>query len=176
MLLIKKQIDEWVEMQPNLIITLDAPSGVGKTTVAKELGARFVFEIIHMDKFLFPSKERIDLLSKVRTTEDLLNVYEKKWFDEVKVMKTISDASSRNKIVIIEGLFPLNYVDRSKCKSIRLSPSKEVLIELRRRKFTSFYKDNEKKRPRVNLLYKACDFAYNTYTQKHVADFILKLS
>ena len=101
-----------------IIIGIDGASGVGKTTISKLLKEKDKnIEILHTDDFQNNIKEKISIFKKLNKKSE---IYQKGWFDSDKIKKEIEyfKNNSKNKILLIDGIFLLNnnifgnYIDK----------------------------------------------------------------
>ncbi len=77
-------IQAWRRTTPGkLIVGLEGTSGIGKTTIAKQIIQRAPWiTLVHLDQFVFPAFIRI---RRLRIAEDKPAIYRKKWYDIKKL-------------------------------------------------------------------------------------------
>jgi uridine kinase len=101
-----------------IIVGIAGASGVGKTTISKLLKQKDNnIEVLHTDDFQNNIVEKISIFKKLNKKSE---IYQKGWFNSDKIKKEIEyfKNNSKNKILIIDGIFLLNknifanYIDK----------------------------------------------------------------
>ena len=114
------RIDELLNKQEQIIITIDGCAASGKSTLAKELQTVYNAEVIHMDDFFLPfnlrTKERLDEpggnIHYERFKEEVINnlgtAFSYQVFNCHKGCIESSINVKENKVIIIEGSYALH--------------------------------------------------------------------
>ena len=84
------RIDELLNKQEQIIITIDGCAASGKSTLAKELQPVYNAEVIHMDDFFLP----FDLRTKERLDEPGGNIHYERFSDALVVNVLFSTLSN----------------------------------------------------------------------------------
>ncbi|MCC2631220.1 MAG: uridine kinase [Candidatus Paceibacter sp.] len=95
---IQKNIKIWSQAQEKLVVAIDGYAGSGKTTIANMLEqADENIVAIHLDDFIKPVEERIELMQKA---EDKSKVFEFSWYDYKKVEEIIQSFKNNTNTIL----------------------------------------------------------------------------
>ncbi len=128
-------IKRWLkdDLKYKFIIGLDGRSGVGKTSIAKQIKQNYRWiEVVHLDCFIKKINQKKKFAS-IKNDSDLITAAQ--WYEIQNLMKTIhnfKNSSSNSKCLIVEGILLHDIHNRYKCfdKIIHLQ-LKDSQVELR---------------------------------------------
>jgi uridine kinase len=85
-----------------IVVAIDGPCGIGKTTIAKTLSKKHEY-ITHLglDNFMYPPNERTDSLLK---TNDKVRVFQDNWHNIDKFKKYVTKFKTSNENLVISVL------------------------------------------------------------------------
>jgi uridine kinase len=182
-------LEKWTVSGRKMVIGIDGESGIGKTTIAKELANLYPELIFHfsLDFFIKPAQERYSSLRKIdKKTE----VFEKDWFyldrfeklvnsfkegDIYKCSKIIGrndkDIEFDNKVLLVDGIFLHNRVmfKKSFDKIIYLYSDKEIVETRRKRRRERLYckSGDQDKLKKTDLMEQLLAMAHEDYVDKY---------
>lgn len=194
------------QLKPKSTVCLDGYSGIGKTTLLKNLAKKYDFILpVYMDDFILTGKER---KKKIQKAKDPSSVFELEWYDYNKIkeltkkfrkqesvtvsFQTYNPSTDQNdkpqsfnltkKVLVIEGVFLLHpklFPDIFDYKVFIVSDMKKAdrqRVKREKKRWGKSYVPEDDPKSYTRLFKIAYKRYLDTYHPEKSADLIIKIS